>query len=49
MYEEYKNSKYWKIVKNALNDLKVNNDIEYTTKEDYVTGYIIEKLEKLWD
>ena len=39
-YNQFENSELWSIVKDCLNDLIDNQDIEITTKEEYVVGYL---------
>jgi hypothetical protein len=43
-YHKYKNSNEWAIVEKAINDLVVNKDLELTTKENHVIGYITKQL-----
>jgi hypothetical protein len=39
-YQKYENSKLWIAVENAIDDLIENQDIELTTRKEYVVGYI---------
>lgn len=46
MYEEYKKSKYWKIINESMEDMKNNNDVELLTRTEYVVWYLVKKLEE---
>jgi len=39
-YEKYKSHPLWGIVKNGINDLIMNSDIEEKTAIDYIIGYL---------
>ncbi len=43
-YERYKNFPLWDALKKALNELKENQDIKITTKEEYVIGYLCKSI-----
>ncbi|MHB0998838.1 MAG: hypothetical protein ACYC27_06290 [Armatimonadota bacterium] len=43
-YEQYRDSKVWKVLKEALENLVANQDIDITTEPDYVIGYLAEML-----
>ena len=43
-YDKYKTSSEWTIVEKAIRNLMDNNDLELTTKEEYVVGYISKQL-----
>lgn len=43
-YDEFKNTELWSIIERLVSDLERNQDIQITTKSDYVTGYFCEKL-----
>lgn len=43
-YNQFENSELWSIVKDCLNDLIDNQDIEITTKEEYVVGYLCKMI-----
>lgn len=43
-YEEYENTELWKKIENAVNTLVDNNDLELTTKIEYVIGYLCKCL-----
>ena len=45
-YSIYKNSVYWKIVDQSIDDLVRNQDIEEQTPRHYIVGYIVKKLEE---
>jgi hypothetical protein len=46
-YDLYKETKEWKIVEKAIQDLVENNDIAETTGRDYIVGYICKQLAML--
>jgi hypothetical protein len=46
-YDLYKETKEWKIVEKAIQDLVENNDIAETTGRDYIVGYLCKQLAKL--
>jgi hypothetical protein len=39
-YEKFEESKLWNLIENALNDLIKNQDLELTTRKEYVVGYL---------
>ncbi|WP_445734767.1 hypothetical protein [Mariniflexile sp.] len=39
-YQEYEQSDLWKLIDTAIDDLIKNQDIELTTRKEYVTGYL---------
>jgi len=43
-YRKFENTPLWKVVEEAISDLKENRDIEVTTRLEYVIGYICERL-----
>ena len=43
-YEEYRDTKVWKKVDNALAELEQNQDIVITTAREYVIGYFCQEL-----
>lgn len=43
-YSEFENSDLWNAIKDGLNDLIVNQDIEIKTPEDYVVGYLCKMI-----
>lgn len=45
-YGEYKDTKLWELINNIINDLQKNQDIELTTKKEYIVGYFCKILEK---
>jgi hypothetical protein len=45
-YFQYEKTKEWNIVKKALYALEKNNDIKFTTKKEYVIGFLTEQLLK---
>ncbi len=44
-YEKYEGTKLWQVVCDILKDLKDNQDLELTTKEEYVIGYICNEID----
>jgi hypothetical protein len=44
MYDNYKTTNEWSIVQKAITDLIENQDIELTTTNDLVVGYITKYL-----
>lgn len=45
-YTKYENTEIWRIVEKSIHDLIENQDIEITTKIDYVIGYITQQVMK---
>ncbi|MBK7034770.1 MAG: hypothetical protein KBF42_01975 [Chitinophagales bacterium] len=45
-YDKYKKLEVWKVLKRTIRGQVKNSDILLTTHEDYVIGFIIEKLDK---
>lgn len=45
-YELYENSSNWKIIKEALEELILNNDVELMTPKEYVIGYLCKALKE---
>lgn len=43
-YEKYEKTEIWTIVSKALIELQKNQDIEITTKEEYVIGFLCKKI-----
>lgn len=41
---QFENPELWSIVKDGLNDLIDNQDIEIATKEEYVVGYLYKMI-----
>ncbi|HET9431665.1 MAG TPA: hypothetical protein VFO70_10845 [Chitinophagaceae bacterium] len=39
-YKEYEETQLWKLIDKALDDLVENQDIELTTRKEYIFGYI---------
>ena len=39
-YEEFRDCRLWKVIEKSLDDLKENQDIDITTEQDYVVGYL---------
>lgn len=45
-YEDEKASPYWDIVEKAIAELSGNQDLQVTTSNYYVIGYLVKQLEK---
>ena len=43
-YEEFRDCRLWKVIEKSLDDLKENQDIDITTEQDYVVGYLCKKV-----
>ena len=43
-YIEFENTNLWNVLKEALEELKNNQDIEITTNEKYVLGFLCKAL-----
>ena len=43
-YEKYRDCKLWKVIEKSLYDLKENQDIDITTEQDYVVGYLCKRV-----
>jgi hypothetical protein len=43
-YEQYRNTIEWQVIEKSISDLVNNRDLELKTNQDYLTGYITEKL-----
>jgi hypothetical protein len=43
-YDKYKESLEWATVEKAINDLVANQDIEVTTQQEYVVGYVTKEI-----
>lgn len=43
-YSEFEGTKLWATLSAALGDLRENQDLELTTPERYVVGYLAKKL-----
>lgn len=46
-YHRFTNMREWKVIKKCLDDLSKNHDLIISTKEEYVTGYILDNLLKV--
>jgi hypothetical protein len=45
VYDQYKSSNLWPIVKEAIEDLVKNQDLKETTLQYYIVGYIVKCIE----
>jgi hypothetical protein len=45
LYSHYLGTKEWVVIENSLKDLEDNQDIKVTTVPEYVTGYLVKKLQ----
>ncbi len=43
-YKEYEKTQLWKLIDKAIDDLIKNQDIELTTRKEYVVGYLCKNL-----
>jgi hypothetical protein len=43
-YKKYEKTFLWNVLKKAIDELKENQDIEITTKEEYVIGFLCKKI-----
>jgi hypothetical protein len=43
-YEGFRDCRLWKVIEKSLDDLKENQDIDITTAQDYVVGYLCKKI-----
>ena len=43
-YTQNENSEIWRVLEKSIRELIENQDIEITTKEKYVTGYITKQV-----
>jgi|JI81BgreenRNA_FD_contig_41_2687786_length_1108_multi_1_in_0_out_0_2 hypothetical protein len=39
-YKQYENTHLWELINSAIDDLITNQDIELTTRKEYVIGYL---------
>ena len=44
-YSHYLGTKEWVVIENCLKELEGNQDIKITTVLEYVTGYLVKKLQ----
>jgi|LakMenEpi03Aug12_release.lakeMendotaPanAssembly.Ray.scaffolds.fasta_scaffold1645887_2 hypothetical protein len=45
-YETYENTTLWETIKVAIDQLEKNNDIELTTNENYVIGFLCKCIDE---
>jgi len=43
-YIEFEKTLIWKIVEKSINELSINQDIDLTTKKEYVVGYLTKSI-----
>ena len=43
-YQEFEDTRYWKVVDQAINDLSENGDIQEMTTRMHIVGYICKLL-----
>lgn len=43
-YKEFEQTQLWELIEDALDDLIKNQDIELTTRKEYVIGYLCKTL-----
>ncbi len=39
-YKEYEQTQLWELIDKAIDDLVENQDIELTTRKEYIVGYL---------
>lgn len=44
IYEDYKKTFIWNILRDEINSLEINHDLEITTKPDYIVGSLAKGL-----
>lgn len=44
-YDKYRSLPLWELIAKGIDELIENNDLELTTHEDYVIGYLVKKIE----
>lgn len=43
-YQKYEKTLLWELINKAIDDLVINQDIELTTKKEYVVGYLCKTI-----
>ncbi|WP_257667139.1 hypothetical protein [Parapedobacter tibetensis] len=43
-YKEYEQTQLWELIDKAIDDLIQNQDIELTTRKEYVVGYLCKNI-----
>lgn len=43
-YTEYQQTQLWELIEKAVNDLVKNQDIELTTRKEYIIGYLCKSI-----
>lgn len=43
-YKEYEQTQLWELINKAIDDLVKNQDIELTTKKEYIIGYLCKTI-----
>ena len=43
-YKEYEQTQLWELIDNVIDDLVKNQDIELTTRKEYIVGYLCKKI-----
>lgn len=43
-YQEYEQTQLWELINKAIDDLVKNQDIEITTRKEYVIGYLCKTI-----
>jgi hypothetical protein len=45
-YKKLENTELWKAVEKAITNLESNQDLKFTTRREYIVGYICKQLEE---
>lgn len=46
-YTKYEGSPLWNIISEAISELVENQDIEETTRREYIVGYLVKEISSL--
>ena len=46
-YKTYEGSPIWSVVETAIADLVGNQDIEETTRREYIVGYLVQQIKRI--
>lgn len=44
-YKQYEQTELWELINQAIEDLIENQDLELTTRKEYVIGYICKSID----
>jgi hypothetical protein len=45
-YEQFENTPLWKVINKGIDDLVENNDLEETTRREYIVGYLCKLIDE---